>query len=372
MTSALVVGGGIGGLATAVALAARGDDVELVERESHIHALGSGITLIGAALRALERLGVYEECAARGYAMDDFELFDPAGNQLTRFPLPKAVGTDHPGMMGMMRPDLHRILLERATGLGIAVRTGSAVTGIENSADRAAVTFDDGGTADFDLVVGADGLRSTVRDLVIGPVETRFVGQGIFRVVLPRPEALTTECQIVGGAETTIGFTPTGPDSMYMYTLFPIEPTYRPAVADMPALVRERLEPFGGFAEQARAWVDESTPINYTRFENLVVPEPWHRDRAVVLGDAAHCTTPHLAAGAAMCLEDAVALGEELDSAPDVDAGLVAFGKRRIERARYVVETSAQISYWETHPGTPGADHGGLMGEAFARLAQPF
>ncbi len=371
MTSALVVGAGIGGLGTAVALASRGVDVELVERESEIHALGSGITLIGAALRALDRLGIYDECAAHGYAMDDFELFDPAGNPLTRFPLPKAVGTDHPGMLGMMRPELHRILLDAAKRCGVAIRTGTPVTGLESGTESATVTFADGGTARYDLVVGADGLRSTVRELVLGPVEVRFLGQGIFRVVLPRPAELMTECQIVGGADTTIGFTPTGPESMYMYVLFPIDATYRPAAQDMPALVRERLEPFGGFAVHARTFVDDATPINYTRFENLIVPEPWHRGRALVLGDAAHCTTPHLAAGAAMCLEDAVALGEELADT-GVDDGLSRFAGRRYDRCRYVVETSAQISFWETHPDTPGADHAGLMGEAFQRLAQPF
>jgi 2-polyprenyl-6-methoxyphenol hydroxylase-like FAD-dependent oxidoreductase len=140
----------------------------------------------------------------------------------------------------------------------------------------------------------------------------------------------------------------------------------------MAAAVRARLEPFGGFAATARAAVDGATPINYTHFENLLLPSPWHRDRVLVLGDAAHATTPHLAAGAAMCLEDAVALGEELEAAGDLDDALRKVADRRFERCRYVVETSAQISWWETHPGTPGADHAGLMGEAFTQLAQPF
>ncbi|MEJ2889498.1 FAD-dependent monooxygenase [Actinomycetospora aeridis] len=371
MTRALVVGGGIGGLATATALASRDIDVELVERESEIHALGSGITLIGAALRALERLGVYDECAAAGYAMDDFELFDPAGRPITRFPLPKAVGTDHPGMVGMMRPELHRILLAHARRAGVTMRTGTAVAGVEHHSGSATVTLDDGGSSRYDLVVGADGLRSTVRRLVVGDVPIRFLGQGIYRVVLPRPEALTTECQLVGHPETTVGFTPTGPDSMYMYVLFPIDEAFRPD-PDAAAAVRARLAPFGGFGATARAAVDESTPINYTVFENLLVAEPWHRDRVLVLGDAAHATTPHLAAGAAMCLEDAVALGEELGAGAGIDDGLRTFAKRRFDRCRYVVETSAQISWWETHPGTPGADHAGLMGQAFAQLAQPF
>ncbi|MDL5156210.1 FAD-dependent monooxygenase [Actinomycetospora termitidis] len=370
MTNALVVGGGVGGLAAATALATRGIDVELTERESEIHALGSGITLIGAALRALERLGLYEECVAQGFVMNDFELFDPAGHPLTRFPLPKAVGTDHPGMVGMMRPQLHRILLDAAKARGVAIRTGAAVVGVESGADSASVTFEDGRTARYDLVVGADGLRSTVREAVLGPVEVRDLGQGIFRVVLPRPEELTTECQLVGDPETTVGFTPTGPESMYMYVLFAVDESYRPA--DMPSAVRERLAPFGGFGATARAAVDESTPINYTRFENLLVPAPWHRGRVLVLGDAAHATTPHLAAGAAMCLEDAVALGEELAGAADLDEGLHRFAARRFDRCRYVVETSAQISWWETHPDTPGADHAGLMGEALHRLAEPF
>jgi len=203
-------------------------------------------------------------------------------------------------------------------------------------------------------------------------VEIRFLGQGIYRVVLPRPAELTTECQIVGGEETTIGFTPTGPESMYMYVLFPIDATFRPDPEALPAAVRERLEPFGGFAATARTAIGDATPIHYTRFENLIAPEPWHRDRVLVLGDAAHCTTPHLAAGAAMCLEDAVALADELGAGAGIDDGLRTFAKRRFDRCRYVVETSAQISYWETHPGTPGADHAGLMAQAFQQLAQPF
>ncbi|GAA4922786.1 2-polyprenyl-6-methoxyphenol hydroxylase-like FAD-dependent oxidoreductase [Actinomycetospora succinea] len=373
MTRALIVGGGISGLATAIALAGRGVEVELVDRDSRIHALGSGIGLISPALRALDRLGLYELCAGSGYVMDDFELYDPEGRQLTRFPLPRAVGADLPGMMGMMRPELHRILLDRATALGVDVRTGTSIASIEHATSSATVTFDGAREpATFDLVVGADGLRSTVRGLVVGDVEMRFLGQGIFRVVLPRPAELTTKCQIVGGEEITIGFTPTGADSMYMYVLFPIEASFRPAAADMPELVRKRIEPFGGFAAQVRDRIGDTTPINYTRFENLVVPRPWYRGRVVVLGDAAHATTPHLAAGAAMCLEDVVALGEELDAAGDLDAGLDQFTERRFDRARYVVETSAQISHWETHPDTPGADHAGLMSEAFARLAQPF
>jgi len=102
-------------------------------------------------------------------------------------------------MIGMMRPVLHRILLDRAAKEGIEVRTGTSPTQIDQQAGATTVTFSTGERRDYDLVVGADGLNSTVRDLVLGPIRPDFRGQGIFRVILPRPEELTAHAQFHPG-----------------------------------------------------------------------------------------------------------------------------------------------------------------------------
>jgi 2-polyprenyl-6-methoxyphenol hydroxylase-like FAD-dependent oxidoreductase len=372
MTKALIVGGGITGLATAMVLSRQGIEVDLIERQQQVQALGSGITLIGPALRALDRLGVYDECVARGYGVTDFEIYEVHGALADRFPLPSPVGTDQPGLLGMMRPALHRILLDRATEEGTSVRTGTSPVRIDQQAGIAHVSFSTGERGRYDLVVGADGLRSTVRNLVFGPLPPVFQGQGIFRVVLPRPAELTAEVQFRPAGDVTVGFTPTARNRMYMYCLFPIAEGYLPPVAQLVSLVRARIEPFGGVVAKIRDAITEPSQINYTNFETILAPDPWCRGRILVLGDAAHCTTPHLAAGAAMGLEDAIALAEELAAAPTVDDGLLAFGKRRFDRCKYVVDTSCLLSYWQTHPGTPGADHQGAMAQAFERLAGPF
>jgi 2-polyprenyl-6-methoxyphenol hydroxylase-like FAD-dependent oxidoreductase len=372
MTKALIVGGGISGLATAMALSRQGIEVDLIERQQQVHTLGSGITLIGPALRALQRLGVYEECVANGFGVTDFEIYEVNGALADRFPLPSPVGTDQPGLLGMMRPALHQILLNRAASEGTCVRTGTSPVRIEQEAGAVNVSFNTGASGEYDLVVGADGLRSTMRSLVFGPHSPQSQEQGIFRVVLPRPAEVTAEIQFRPAGDVNVGFTPTAPERMYMYCLFPIKGGHSPAATERVNVVRALIEPFGGIVAKIRDSITEPGQINYTNFETILAPDPWYRGRAIVLGDAAHCTTPHLAAGAAMCLEDAVALGEELAATPTVGDALHAFCKRRFDRCKYVVDTSSLLSYWQTHPGTPGADHQRVMAEAFGRLAGTF
>jgi 2-polyprenyl-6-methoxyphenol hydroxylase-like FAD-dependent oxidoreductase len=372
MTEALIVGAGITGLATATVLSRQGIKVDLVERQPEVSALGSGITLIGAALRALDEIGLYEECVANGYSVTAMENYAVDGTMVHSHPLPSPLGTGHPGMIGMMRPVLHRILLDHAAKEGIEARTDTSPTQIDQQGDGATVTFSTGERRDYDLVVGADGLKSTVRDLVLGPISPDFRGQGIFRVILPRPTELTAHAQFVPAGDVAIGLQPLSTELVYMYILFPVDEAFRANEAEIVDLTRQKLEPFGGIAAKLREEVRDPSKINYTSFETIVAPDPWYRGRAVVIGDAAHAATPHLAAGGAMCLEDAVALGQELAAAPTIDDALRSFSKRRYDRCKFVVETAAQLSFWQIHPGTPGADHVTLIGQGLGRLAEPF
>ena len=101
------------------------------------------------------------------------------------------------------------------------------------------------------------------------------------------------------------------------------------------------------------------------------MPPPWYRGRVVLIGDAAHSTTPHLAAGAAMAIEDALVLAEQLATDAAVADALAAFQERRTERCRMVVENSVQLGKWEQHPDDPEADHDGLSARSWAALAEP-
>lgn len=371
MTKALVVGGGIGGLATSLVLARQGIDVDLVERNERVEALGSGITLIGPAVRALDDLGVVEACLAEGYGSTEFQARTPDGELIASLPL-EGGRPELPGLMGMRRPDLHRILLDRAVSDGLVVRTGVSPAAIENSEDGARVTFVDGTSADVDLVVAADGLRSTVRDLVFGPSDPTFQGQACLRAILPRPADVDQEVQFHGVQYRHVGFTPTGPDSMYLYCCVPVSDTTRPPQEQLPGILRDYLSAFGGPVAEARAHMTDPALVNYAVLETIVAEPPWHAGRAVLVGDAAHATTPQLAAGGAMVLEDALVLGAELAAASSIPHGLAAYSKRRYDRARYVVQTSVQLSAWQILPETPDELQRQLFGEALGVLAEPY
>jgi 2-polyprenyl-6-methoxyphenol hydroxylase-like FAD-dependent oxidoreductase len=371
MTKVLIVGGGISGLAAALVLARQGMDVGLVERSPRVEALGSGITLIGPALRALDDLGVVEECLAKGYGSTEFQARTPDGAGIASMPLDGG-RPGLPGLLGMKRPDLHRILLERAVAEGVHVRTGLAAVGVENADDGARVALSDGTSIDVDLVVGADGLRSTVRDLVFGPVSPVFQGQACLRAILPRPAEIDQEVQYHGIQYRHVGFTPISADTMYVYCCVPVPDATRPTQEDLPRILAEYLAPFGGPVGAAREHITDPAAVHYAVLETIVADPPWHAGRTVLVGDAAHCTTPQLAAGGAMCLEDALVLGAELAGASTLPAGLAAYSKRRFDRCRYVVESSAQLSAWQILPVTPDEEQRRLFGEALGVLAEPY
>jgi 2-polyprenyl-6-methoxyphenol hydroxylase-like FAD-dependent oxidoreductase len=168
------------------------------------------------------------------------------------------------------------------------------------------------------------------------------------------------------------GFTPTGPDSMYMFCNVPTPDPWRPDHRELPALLRDFLSDFGGMVAEAREHVSDPEQVNFRPLETILLPPPWHRDRVVVLGDAAHATTPQLAAGAAICLEDAVVLGDELARGGDLDEILGRFTDRRHPRCRYVVDASVKLSYWQTHPEATDARPAEFTAAATQGLAEPY
>src|SRR4051794_36700256 len=181
VNSVLVVGAGLAGSATAIHLASAGVAVELIEIKPEVAALGSGITLQGNALRELRSLGVWAQVQAAGYAFDvtGFRAPDPAGTVLFEVPDAKTGGPDLPAVMGMPRPELARILADRATEVGVKVRFGTTFTELAQDDDGVDVTFSDGSTGRYDVVVAADGLRSWTRRALGIELDTKPIGMGI-------------------------------------------------------------------------------------------------------------------------------------------------------------------------------------------------
>jgi 2-polyprenyl-6-methoxyphenol hydroxylase-like FAD-dependent oxidoreductase len=374
IASVLVVGGGIGGLCTAVSLRRRGVEVRVVEINPRWDVYGVGIIQPGNALRALGELGLAAECLRQGFGFPGHQFFDRDGNVLTPpfdFPLPP--GAPGPAVNGITRPRLHRILQDAVLASGAQVDTGVTVSSLVQAGEHVDVELSDGTSGAYDLVVGADGINSLVRSMVFGPeLRAQYIGQVCWRYNIPRPPEVD-RLRMYVGSRGKAGLVPLAED--LMYTLL-IEKPPEGAPLKLPtegiaAVYRERLAEYGGPIGEIRdRFITDDAAVVYRPVEAIIVPAPWYRGRVLLIGDAAHATSPHVGQGAAQAVEDAVVLGEEVERGGPVEEVLDRFMARRFERCKLVVEGSRQISEWE-QAGDEHADFEGVTARVSAAVAAP-
>jgi 2-polyprenyl-6-methoxyphenol hydroxylase-like FAD-dependent oxidoreductase len=366
----LIVGGGFSGMSAAIELRKHGVEVHLVELDADWRSYGAGISLGGATLRAFDRLGILQEFLRHGNAADGVELYTPDGQRLGEVPTPRIAGPDIPGGGAIMRPVLARILAQATRDAGTQVRLGCTFSSIEQDAEGVEVAFTDGQRDRYDLVIGADGLYSKVRATVFpGAPAPAYSGQAVWRAVLPRPAEVKTAMMWVGG-RCKPGVNPVSATEMYLFVTEnrPVNDRVDPQqfharlsglLADFPAPLVARIRESLG-----------ADSIVFRPLENLLVPQPWHQGRVVLIGDAVHATTPHMASGACIGIEDAIVLAEELGRASSIDTALQAFQARRWERCRMVVENSSRLGEIEIAAGDK-AEHARIMRETLMALASP-
>jgi len=368
----LVVGGGAAGTATAILLAQGGVSVDLIDIKPDAGALGSGITLQGNALRVLRRLGVADEVLAHGYAFDTLGLRapDPDGSIIAVLDDVRTGGSDLPATVGMYRPELARILLDRAAAAGAKLRFGTTYTALEQDADGVDVTFADASTGRYDLVVGADGIRSRTRAMLGITLETRGTGMGIWRAFTARPAGVTRTDLYYGGPCYIAGYCPTGDDSLYAYLVEDAQDRSALSPQECLAVMRMLSQAYHGPWDDIRETLTDASSVNYTWFESHVLPAPWHRGRVVLIGDAAHACPPTLAQGAAQAFEDAAVLADLLLAAGSLtDEMWQTFSDRRFKRAATIVDASLQLAQWLLD-GERG-DVPGLMAGVAHLLSEP-
>lgn len=354
MTSVLVIGAGIAGSAAAIALARGGASVDVVESTQRGYAVGSGITLQGNALRALRELGVWDEVQEHGYGFDTVGIRAPdsQGTLLVEMNDTSTGGPDLPAGMGMERPVLAAILHAAAERAGAKMRFAVKTTTLNQDGTGVRASFSDDTSERYDLVVGADGVRSWTRAAIGIELAPQPTGMGIWRLVGPRPESVTRTDLYYGGAGYIAGYCPTGNDSLYAYIVEDAQDRTGLTSEQRLGVMRGLAENYHGPWDDIRESLDDPASINYTWFETHVLDAPWHRGRVVLIGDAAHCCPPTIAQGGAQGLEDAIVLAEMVLSADPLDDNggmdelLEAFTARRLPRARAVVEASVQIGTW--------------------------
>jgi 2-polyprenyl-6-methoxyphenol hydroxylase-like FAD-dependent oxidoreductase len=351
----LVIGGGIGGLSATLALRANGVDVDVVERDPNWAVYGVGIIQPANALRALDRLGLAAACVERGHPILGDRTWLAGGDVLVaEHDWPTLLDHLPPGN-GLTRTDLHHVLTSNTLAAGADVRTGVTFTSIEQTGDRVDVAFTDGERREYDLVIGADGMYSAVRGRLFGAGLTpRETGQICWRYNLPRISELNAIWMFLGPVGSA-GFVPLGENLMYMLLVEQPAADWSEAVArdGAAAVFRERLAPFGGPVAENRELIVDDGNVVVRPLTSLIVPAPWHRGRVVLIGDAAHGTTPHCGQGAAQAIEDGLVLAEELQRGTSIESALEAFSARRYERCRAIVEGSECVGRWEQDHSLP-------------------
>ncbi len=371
IAAALVVGGGIGGMAAAISLAERGVAVDLIDLDPHWRVYGAGITITGPTLRAYKRLGLLDAIKASGAITSKTRLFRFDGTHILDLDEP-VIEEGLPATGGIMRPILHRIMQTRVRELPIAVRLGLTVTALENRDRGVDVRFSDDTTGHYDLVVGADSVASTVRNIAFPhmapPVPT---GQGCWRISIAKPPGLEMGEFFLGHANPC-GITACAPDMVYMWMLTAHEE--RETFMDEEELfvtLKAHLADFGGNAGWIRDNMTRADWINYRPLAAALQPKDWFNGRIVLVGDAVHATTPHLASGAGMAVESGIVLAEELARTDDVTAALQAYQDRRFDRCRDVIETSVAVGKLQLEHGDPKV-HAHMLEGALGRLNAPF
>lgn len=366
----LVVGAGVAGLSAAIAMARRGIAVHVIDHVDAWRPSGAGLTLGAAALRVLQRLGVLDEVMQRGHTHDGIQVCDVQGQPLRFIRSPALPDAQVPGAGGILRSVLQDILRSQAQAWGVTLQLGLTVAQLQFTPDKVQAELSQGGVRDYDLVVGADGLSSALRSrYFLQAPQVRFTGQGCWRVVLPRPTALNNRHFFLGGRHK-VGLTPVSDAQMYLFLLehVPDNPWRDPA--DQVHILQQLLAGYGGVLAEVRDQLDAPSQVVYRPLEAHFLGKVWHHERLLLIGDAAHATTPQLAAGAAMGMEDGQVLGEELARPHTLAQALAAFAARRHDRCRLVVESSLRIGELEVSGASPVAQTQ-VVDAALHALAQP-
>jgi 2-polyprenyl-6-methoxyphenol hydroxylase-like FAD-dependent oxidoreductase len=336
---ALIIGGGIGGLAAAIALRRAGIQATVYERADEIRAVGAGLALWANAVRALGRLGLGDAVRAIGVPEASAAIQSWRGETL--IPMSSRDLEHKLGEVSIVvhRADLQAVLQSALDG--DAVRLGARCTGFAQDQEGVTAQFADGTSARGDLLIGADGLHSAVRAQLFGATPPRYAGYTAWRAVAPFDHARLTPGETMGrGAR--FGMAPVGGGRAYWYATLNTSEGGRDSEG---GLKRALLEVFRGWHAPIEALIeatDEAAILRNDIYDRDPLPY-WSVGRITLLGDAAHPMTPNLGQGACQALEDAVVLADALEDGDSVAAALKAYERRRIERTTTLVRQARQV-----------------------------
>lgn len=348
MTTALIIGGGIGGLTAAIALRRKGMEGHVYEAAPQLHPVGKGIWAPTNAMQVLARLGLSTAVEAAGCSLERIEIRTVTGKTLMEVDLRK-----FQARYGHLTFSIHRSDLVKALARDLpadALHLGKRLLHFTENPGGVIARFDDGSEVHGDVLIGADGIHSVVREQLFGPMPLRYSGQTCYRGVANTtvPLELKRTCWEVWGGTARIGFSAIGKNQVYWFA-----PVTAPAGSPQPmgpALAEELTMRYAGFPAPIPEILRNTPPEEIIRTDLYDIPprKQWWKGRVVLLGDAAHAMTPNLGQGGAQAIEDAYVLAEQLAKQGQPESAFAAYQRCRKPRVDWVARTAARLG-WIAH-----------------------
>lgn len=370
MGNVLVIGGGTAGTATALALHKAGFDVTVFE--AHADAaedIGAFLTLASNGMRALAQIDASDAATALGFPLTGMRVLDGSGAEVASRPLGEA---EDPVLRYrcMRRGELNAALQAEVLRRGITIRHGARLVSVQDGPDSVTAHFADGSTATGDLLIGADGLHSTVRRFIAPGAGPRYAGEQVFYGYTtdaspPEDTEDTERITFSRSSSAAFGHAVSPAGETYWFARVAGEPLPPEEVAaGTPARWRDLLVPLLREDASLAAGIVEATvgDILVTNATEMPPAMPWRSGRSLLIGDAAHAASPATGQGASMALEDAVVLAKALRDAPDTETALSVYETLRRPRVEHNITVSGQISRGTTPtrptspPRRPGDD----------------
>ncbi|MFT5696398.1 MAG: 2-polyprenyl-6-methoxyphenol hydroxylase-like FAD-dependent oxidoreductase, partial [Myxococcota bacterium] len=311
---------------------------EIVERAESWAPVGAGIIMSVNAMRVVRGFGIADDLAERGFELGRGSITDENGISLgsSNFEILRA---DHGPTIALHRAALHEGLLSACDGVPIAL--GTSVASLSQTGEGVDATLTDGRQERFDLVIGADGLRSRVRELTFGEVPIDYSGYTCWRLIVKSPLE-QVEMREMWGTGQRFGIAPIGDEQLYCFAVANAPRGEADPIDGRLARFRKRFAGFGGQVPEVLAALKYDEELIHNDLEEVTVGH-WFDGRVALLGDAAHAMTPNMGQGAAMALEDSAVLVEELCKVGPVASSLARWVARREPRVRWVQNQSRRI-----------------------------
>jgi len=334
----LVVGGGIAGLTLATALHQRGFTADLIEHSPFWQAVGAGIAVQPNGIRILRALGLGPAIEQAGTVIRRWDFCDQQGEVLCETDLEGLWGDVGP-FIGIARTRLQQVLLAGAAA--VPARLDTSIISLTQDEHRVSVEFSDGSAGDYDLVVGADGIASSVRQLTLSMTPPVYAGQMVWRSLAPICPRGLAKVQFLLGDGCFFGLCPVGNGHTYGFGNV-AEPRFHDAVQGRRERLRGRFAAFGGIVQEYLAALELDEEIHCSPIE-WVEQDVWQSGRVVLIGDAAHASSPMMGQGGCLAMEDAYVLAEILRSADSVEGALDTYVSRRKPRVNWVQQESRAV-----------------------------